>query len=586
MAAAAPVAGGSRPLPDVAGVLALAVALGAGVLASTGLPSSESLVTSYAMASATGRTLGLLAGGCLLTAGALAVWFGRSSPVGVLLVASGVLWFAPDWAGWEGGPGVVRGLATLVTPLLPVALLGLLATLSGARRRGPVAAAAVVGALSVGFAVVDDPFLDPVCWPTCSDNTLLISSQPALADLLGVALSLASIGVAGLAGFGAGRGLLAASSVARRWNGALLGALVAVAAVEVAYGLAALLGTETADDPLFVRIHVARAVAWSLLALAAAWTTHRHLARRRSLAGLAAELETTGGPLPLASTLRSVTGDLDLDVRYPVGHDERQVGADGRTAPTQPGPGRTATPLRRGERTVAVLVHDPVVLPVDALDAVLGPAARLALDNERLSAERLARAYDVQESQRRIVRTGDEARRRLERDLHDGAQQSLLALSYLLRLTRTTAERAGEWRAVAELDRGLSLAQGALDDLRRLAHGIHPAVLSQSGLAVALRALAEETLVPLELEKVPDERFDASIELAAWVVVRDAADRAGRDPSAALVVRAGRDGDRLVVEVDGAGDRLPTVTADRVGALGGHLLETATGLRVELPCAS
>jgi signal transduction histidine kinase len=569
----------------VAGVLALAVAIGVGALASTGLPSSESLVTSYAMVSATTRALGLLAGGCLLTAGALAAWFGPSSPVGVLLVASGVLWFAPDWAGWEGGPGVVRGLATLVTPLLPVALLGLLATLSGARR-GPVAAASVVGALSVGFAVVDDPFLDPVCWPTCSDNALLISSQPALADLLGLALSLVWIGVAGLAAYGAGRTLLAASSVARRWNGVFLGALVAVAAVEVAYGLAALMGTETADDPLFVGIHVGRAVAWSLLALAAAWTTHRHLARRRSLAGLAAELETTGGPRPLASTLRSVTGDPDLDVRYPVGHDERQVGADGRTVPTQPGPGRIATPLRRGDRTVAVLVHDPAVLPVDALDAVLGPAARLALDNERLAAERLARAYDVQESQRRIVRTGDEARRRLERDLHDGAQQTLLALSYRLRVTRTTAERAGEWTAVAELDRSLGLAQGALDDLRRLAHGIHPAVLSQSGLAAALRALADESPVPLDVEVVPDERFDASVELAAWLVVRDTADRAGRNHLAGLTVRIDRQGDRLVVEVDGAGDEVPTASADRIGALGGHVLGTATGIRAELPCAS
>jgi signal transduction histidine kinase len=273
-------------------------------------------------------------------------------------------------------------------------------------------------------------------------------------------------------------------------------------------------------------------------------------------------------------------------VRYPVGSDERQVGADGRTVAEPPGPGRKATPLQRGDRTVAVLVHDPAVLPVAALDAVLGPAARLALDNERLAAERLARAYDVQESQRRIVRTGDEARRRLERDLHDGAQQSLLALSYRLRLTRTTAERAGEGTAVRELDRGLELVQGALDDLRRLAQGIHPAVLAQSGLAAALRALADESPVPLELDALPAERFDASVELAAWVVVRDAADCAALDQSDGLGVRVERQGDRLVVELAGAAGGLPTGTADRVGALGGSVLGTSTGIRVELPCGS
>jgi signal transduction histidine kinase len=586
MAAAAPVAGGSALLPRVAGILAAAVAVGVGVLAFTSLPAGGSLVTSYATASAPARALGLLAGCSVLAAGALAVWFGPTRAVGMLLLAAGILWFAPDWAGWEGGPGVVRGIATLLTPLLPVALFGLVGTLLGAPGRRTVAAVTAMGVLSAGLVAVDDPFLDPVCWPTCSDSALLISSQPELADVLGSLLSLAWVGLACLAVVGAVTRLVAASPVSRRWSGVLFAGIAAVGAVEVAYGLAQLVWTETADDSAFVALHLMRAVAWFLLASAAVWTTQQHLSRRRSLTGLAAELETTAGPGSLAGTLRSVTGDPDLDVRYPVGADERQVGADGRTLTEQPGPGRTATPLRRGDRTVAILVHDPAVLPVAALDAVLGPAARLALDNERLAAERLARGFDVQESQRRIVRTGDEERRRLERDLHDGAQQSLLALSYRLRLTRTTAERAGEWTAVAELDRGLELTQGALDDLRRLAHGIHPAVLAQSGLAAALRALADESPVPLELEALPAERFDPSVELAAWVVVRDTADRAALEQSDGLVVQVDRVRDRLVVEVTGAGGGLPTPTADRVGALGGSVFRTVTGVRVELPCGS
>jgi signal transduction histidine kinase len=586
MAAAAPVAGGARRLPHRAGILALVFPVAVTVLASTSLPSDGSLVTTYAAASDTARALGLLAGGSLLAAGALAVWCGPSRPVGALLVASGILWFAPDWAGWEGGPAVVRGVATLVTPLLPVALLGLVAALFGGGSRGAVTAATFVVVLSVGFASVDDPFLDPVCWPTCSDSALLISSRPGLADVLSVALSLVWVGAAGLAVYGAASRLLAASPVARRWNGVLLAAIAAVGAVEGAYGVAGLLATETAADPLFLRLHVGRAAAWSLLALAAGWSTYRHLGRHRALSSLAAALENTGEPGSLAGTLRSVTGDRELDVRYPVGDGERQVDAEGRTVSTRPGPGRTSTPLRRGDRTIAVLVHDRVVLPVDALDGVLGPAARLALDNERLAAELLARAQDLEESQRRIVLTGDEARRRLERDLHDGAQQSLLALSFLLRLARSTAERAGDATTVAELDRGAELVQGALEDLRTLAHGIHPAVLSQSGLAAALRSLAEESPVPLELDSVSDQRFDPSVELAAWMAVRDAAAHDRPDHAAALTVRVDRQGARLVVELDGADSALPTGTTDRVGALGGRVRVTATGLRVELPCGS
>jgi signal transduction histidine kinase len=210
----------------------------------------------------------------------------------------------------------------------------------------------------------------------------------------------------------------------------------------------------------------------------------------------------------------------------------------------------------------------------------------LALENERLAAEQLARLHDVQESQRRIVVTGDDARRRLERDLHDGAQQSLLALSYLLQVARGTADREGERGAAAGLDGNLRLVREVLDDLRRLARGIHPALLSQSGLAAALRSLAEESAVPLDLGAVPDERYDASVELAAFVAVRDAAAGAVAGGDAALTVDVRREGSLLVVDVDGAGCVLPIPTADRVGALGGRLLGTATGLRVELPCGS
>ena len=586
MAAAAAVAGGSAPHLRSVRVVVLGLAVSCAALAVTGLPPGGSLVTTYAAVSATARAADLVAGMSLLCAGTAAVWRGPSVRSGTLLVGAGLLWFAAGWAGWEGGPPLVRGLAALVAPLLPVVLVGLLATLPGGRRGWTVVAACLVGGLSLGVASVDDPFLDPVCWPTCSENALLVSRRPELAGPLAAALALSWATVAAASLAVSLRRLTGASPAARRWDGALLAAVAVTAAVETGYGLASLIGTETADDAVFRGLHLGRAAAWSVLALAAIWRTQRQLVRGRALSHLVSDLETSAAPGPLAGRLRALSGDPDLDVHYPVGSDGRLVTADGRTVATGTRPGRTATPLRRGRRTVAVLEHDPVVLPVEALDAVLGPAARLALENERLAAERLARLHDLQESQRRIVVTGDEARRRLERDLHDGAQQSLLALSYLLQVARGSAQRQGERGVLAAVDEGLRHVHLLLDDLRGLAHGIHPAVLSQSGLAAALRSLAEVSAVPLEILSMPAGRYDPSVELAAYVAVRDAAAVADRREAPALVVRSHREEDLLVIELDGAGSALPAAAVDRVGALGGRLLGTVTGVRVELPCGS
>jgi len=583
MTRAAPVTrGGSGRL------ILVALALVCGGFAVTGLPPSEPLVTTYGAASPTAHVLGQVTGLSLLVAGSLALLAGRARPPGALLVAAGVLWFAPDWAGWEGGVPLVRGVAAGVAPLLPVLLLAVLASLVGGRRArlACLAAGVVIGALSTGFVAVDDPFLDPACWPTCSDSAVLVTSRPDLADLLGQALAVARVVLGVAVGAAVVGRLVRASALSRRWERGLLGAMALTGGSEAAYGLALLARVESAEDSLFVASYLARAGAWTLLALTSVELTWRHRARRRALSRLAVDLERAPAPGSLAVTLRAVTGDRHLEVLYPVGRDGRHVSADGAAAAEATGTGRTSTPLRRGTQTVALLVHDLAVLPVDALDQVLGPAARLALENERLAAEGLARMHDVQASRRRIVTAGDEARRRLERDLHDGAQQSLLALAYTVRVARGAAGRSGQGVALAELDLGLAKTQAALDDLRDLAHGIHPAVLSEAGIGVALRSLAERSEVPLELAEVSAERFEPSIELAAYAVVRDATERAARQDAEVLVVRVLHRDDVLVLLVDGAPGEVPPEIHDRVGALGGRVAVTGTRVRVELPCGS
>ena len=211
----------------------------------------------------------------------------------------------------------------------------------------------------------------------------------------------------------------------------------------------------------------------------------------------------------------------------------------------------------------------------------IGAAARLAVDNERLRAEALSQLVDLRASRSRIVEAGDSARRRIERDLHDGAQQRLLALSYELRLARADAETAGDEQLVELLDAGSAEVQTALADLRELAHGIYPAILTESGLGPALWTLADTAPLPVEVRDVPVERLPEPVERAAYAVVAGSIEAAVDHVS--VTVR--RDGDDVTIVVAGVAAALPVRLADRVGALGGHIALENGSLRAVIPCA-
>ena len=232
-----------------------------------------------------------------------------------------------------------------------------------------------------------------------------------------------------------------------------------------------------------------------------------------------------------------------------------------------------------------MLVHRADLRDDPGLLDDVGAAASLALDHERLQAEARAQLEQLRASRARTVEAGDAERRRLERDLHDGAQQRLVVLSFALRLLSAEldgegAERAGA--AEAEL-------RGALSELRELARGIYPAVLVDEGLATALEALAEAGPVPIAIDSLPGARLVPAVEAAAYFLV---AEIVKRGASARIAVRAGVSDGRLVVEIDSAGtldDDLVDLE-DRIGALDGELaVERAaaghTTIRAEVPCA-
>jgi signal transduction histidine kinase len=249
---------------------------------------------------------------------------------------------------------------------------------------------------------------------------------------------------------------------------------------------------------------------------------------------------------------------------------------------------------------LAALVYDPSLLEEPELVNSVGAAARLALENAQLQAETRAQLAQVKESRKRIVAAADEERKRIERDLHDGAQQRLSALVAQL---RTAQLRLGASAADPAIDALLESAvvelQAANEELRELVRGVYPAILTEEGLAAAVESLALRTPFPVELDVVED-RFPAQVEATAYFVTCESLNNVLKHAQASrAVIRISEIRGQLKVEVvdDGVGGAQPTAGSglsgleDRVEALGGSLRvesEPGLGTRVaaEIPCGS
>jgi signal transduction histidine kinase len=293
-------------------------------------------------------------------------------------------------------------------------------------------------------------------------------------------------------------------------------------------------------------------------------------------------------------------GDPGLEVAYPLADPGRLVDATGTAVDPVKRDGRAATSLARQGQTVAVLFHRPGLLDDPAVVDEVAAAARLALDNERLQAEVLAQLEELRASRARIVTTGDAERRRLERDLHDGAQQRLVGLALALRLARARLGAGADPDLKALLDRADERLSVAIGELRELAHGIYPAALTEEGLAAAVEALAEHTSTPITVIHMPQERFPGPVETAAYFVIAETTGYMATLAAATSVTLDVRHyGDRLVVEVteNGAGkpdrelEAMLTDLTDRIGALDGqlhvgHIPGGGVTIRAEMPCGS
>jgi signal transduction histidine kinase len=230
------------------------------------------------------------------------------------------------------------------------------------------------------------------------------------------------------------------------------------------------------------------------------------------------ELAETPSPGRLERALARNLADPQLRLSYPLA-DGRYVNADGQ--PQQPGPASTA--LVRNGAEVALLTHKPGLLDDNALVEELAAGASLGLENERLHAELLAQLADLRASRARIVAAGDAERRRLERDLHDGAQQRLVALALELRIARSRleAETDPNETLIDRVRQAEDQLRDTLGALRKLAGGIFRAVLADEGLAAAVDALAEESEERLRIVRLPEGRLALTVETAAYRLISE-----------------------------------------------------------------
>ncbi len=427
-------------------------------------------------------------------------------------------------------------------------------------------------------ALVRDPLLDPYCWRDCVSRSLVLYSDPGLARPLGHVLLVTSATVGALvlvAGIGQAR--FGPDAGRRRLAPLLVPASLACAA---AAAYAAGLLRQPLEQPRsteYLGLFYSRAVAFAALGAGLLFVVARRQRQRAAISRLTEELDD------VPDALAAAFGDPSVQVAYWLPTAARYVDSHGRRIdlPT-PTAKRAVTPIIRSGSPVAVVLHDASLS--GSVVRELGPAARLAIENERLQAEVRAQLEALLRSRMRITERADLERRRLERDLHDGAQQRLLALLFDLRLARSAAERDRDKPLATMLATAVNEAQAALEELRVLAHGIYPAVLAEAGLSSALATLADEAPLPVELT-ASAQRLDAPVEAALYVAVREAIDDAVvRGATWIRVTVEGRV--VLSVEDDGAARSSALVhVADRIGALGGETLFGPNSLFAEVPCA-
>jgi signal transduction histidine kinase len=528
------------------------------------------------------------AGWALIGAGLRLANRSAQHAAGRLLTVAGFAWFAADWNNQFTSSSVMFTAGVAFGTVAPV-LIGhaALRYASPLRPLGRVAITLGYAATLLIAGVLPALFLDPGAQSCadCAANVIALQSVPTIVEALGRAAVVIGPLWCGLMVVAIGRELVVAGPGRRRLDAPVLlpavGYLGAVCATYLLDAGSSYLSIDASTRLLWT----VQGALLTLMSFGTGWPAVQRRVARARMARLVVELAGTPAPGGLRGRIAASMHDPGFAVLYPLTGD-LLVDAAGRSA--QPGPGQAVTRVVRAGEAVALLAHRPGLLGDPQTAAEISAAASLAIDNERLQAQTRARLTDLRESRARIVRTGDAERRRLERDLHDGAQQQLVALSLALALA--AIRNAADEQAVDRLNRARFEVTDALAHLRTLARGIYPRELADEGLSAALATLTEGSTVPLSINAVPAGRLPHEVEAAAYQVVSRLLQSSGT-AGATLAVTAGTDRLRIDMEVNLDTEPEPagiTALQDRVGALGGQLTvqrnPTGVSIAAVLPC--
>jgi signal transduction histidine kinase len=488
----------------------------------------------------------LAVGWSFIGCGLIAARQRSESRCGPLMVATGFTWFVGNFA--QVGVAAVAWLAAHTVYLHRGPLVQLVLTYPSGRPGSRLVRAAV----AVGYAAA---VITPI-WRSAGATILLAVLLLAICA----------------------RDYIRAVGRARRARLIALQATAGLSSVLAATAAARLLlpPGDVSGPSLLVYELALCVLAGSLLAglLVAPW-------QRAAVADLVVELgEARSGTL--RGELSRALGDPSLEIGYWLPDRAVFIDAEGRPlTPPELGSGRSMTVLEREGQPVAALVHDPAVLEDPGLLEAVASAAQLAAANAQLRADVQARVEELAVSRRRILEARDEGRRRLERRLHDGAEAQLGKLAVTLRRGQQTATSQQTRDQIAHAEDQLART---LEELRRLAQGLHPRELSEHGLEGALAALAEDLLLPVEL-KITRTQLPEPVAVAAYFVCAEALTNVAKHAAAARVTIAVTvSGGRVTVEIadDGVGGADPARgsglrgLADRLEAFGGTLQVEST----------
>ena len=497
---------------------------------------------------------------------------------GTMLIASSVLLTAGWVNGWQAGPLPVISVpaSPLGTILAAWAMFRYPRVPSEVRRDRrffvSIVAWYVVGQLI--FIVVSRPawngFTGPAWWPTLFADEPLFTLVSRIVPLGGIVFATVYMGL-WLRRWRNSRG------IARR-----LATPIAVASSVVCLAtIVELIATVMSASPgTMTKIYTIEVFLQLGVPLAFVISVMRRRFARTRIVGLLLHLQGPARLSSVTSALRSVFEDPELEI----------------VDPPAEGGDRLCLPIRSnsGEQ-LAVVLADPSLSPHDDLVRAALTASSFALENAQLEAALRAQLQEVRESRLRIIEAGVAERRRLERDLHDGTQQRLLGLKIMLATAEADIHDAPARTVIGRIRSELA---AVLDELRDLAHGIHPAVLSQVGLARAVQSLAERYTTPIEID-LPPGRLPESAELTAYFVIAEAITNAIKHACADEITVTGARADgwlRVEIADDGKGGASASAgtgisgVVDRVRGVGGDVtLESPAGhgtrIQVSIPCA-